>query len=156
MGQHNHYEIDGDVIDEIAEDRDMDWDAAAEFVAQMQNNPDEAIICEECGQHELRGEFLPVKQYPTPDGETHGLCRECYVPLLEERTSLSPQEARVFALVYAGYGWSEVQDAEDIASGQLGSVVNRVKGKLPKAQDALAEAQATINVLGRWDKAVQF
>lgn len=123
----------------------------ADFEQEYRDMRDSLDICQEC------------KAFPDPEGgvfveqrSTHQfdpstpdvLCNHCYGEFLAEATTLSNQEANVYALKESGLSHAQVADAlGGVSRSQVGTVMGRVKEKRRKAEDELTQAKRTSELI---------
>lgn len=123
----------------------------ADFEQEYRDMRDSLDICQECGAYPDSENGIHVEQRPTNqfDPSTPDmLCNHCYGGFLTEATTLSNQEADVYALKESGLSHAQVADAlGGLSRSQVGTVMGRVKEKRQKAEDEVEQAKRTSELI---------
>jgi DNA-binding CsgD family transcriptional regulator len=136
-----------DLIERIADEHGLSSEAAAAVVDDVQSDADVALVCSECGAT-TDDEARVVSAFTDPrDGERRALCDSCLTGLLESRTLLSPQQARILPLVLAGWGTTEIADALEIDRANVSVQKSKIRARGSEAWEQIEEAKATLAVL---------
>jgi len=138
---------DTDLIERIAQEHGLSTASAKAVVDDVQSDADVALVCSECGDTEDDGARV-VSAFTDPrDGEKRALCDSCFAGLLESRTMLSPQQARILPLMLAGWGPTEIADALGIDRPNVSVQQSKIRGRVDEAFEQLEEARSTLAVL---------
>lgn len=123
----------------------------ADFEQEYRDMVDSIQICQECGAHPDHEAGFHVDQRASNQFDLSSpdvLCNHCYAAFLAESTTLSQQEAEVYALKDSGLTYSQIADAQkSISRSQVGTVMGRIKKKREKAEDELQTAKRTAELI---------
>lgn len=148
-------QIAGDILTLDRYDHRLRWwvhqNHTGDFEQEYRDMRDSIETCQECGAHTDHDAGIHVTQRAsnqfdpsTPDV----LCNHCYAAFLEESTTLSQQEAEVYALKDAGLTYSQIADSHGgVSRSQVGTVMGRVKTKREKAEEELQTAKRTSELI---------
>lgn len=149
IGEHQTVtDQDTDLIERIAEEHDLTREEAREVVDDVQSDADVALICADCGATEGDdGTNAVVAAMDPTHAERRALCDSCLSAYLEERTILSPQQARILPLLLAGWRTSEIADALGIAPANVSVQKTKIDQKHGDATDQYKRAKNTLEVI---------
>lgn len=123
----------------------------ADFEQEYRDMQDSLDICQECEAYPDSENEVFVEQRSTNQFDPSAqdvLCNHCYGEFLTEATTLSKQEADVYALKESGLSHTQVSDAlGGLSRSQVGTVMGRVKEKRQKAEDELVQAKRTSELI---------
>jgi DNA-binding CsgD family transcriptional regulator len=138
---------DMDLIERIAQEHGLSTTSAKAVVDDVQSDADVALVCSECGDTEDDGARVVSAFRDPTDGERRALCDSCFAGLLESRTLLSPQQARILPLMLAGWGTTEIADALGIDRPNVSVQKSKIRGREDDAIEQLKEARSTLAAL---------
>lgn len=144
---------DTDLIERIAEEHDLSPEQARAVVDDVQSDAGVALACADCGattDSEMvsrRTANAVVAAMDPTRGERRALCDSCLSAYLEERTMLSPQQARIYPLLLAGWKTSEIADTLGIAPANVSVQKTKIDQKHGDATDQYKRAKNTLEVI---------
>lgn len=135
------------LIDRLMDAHDLDREAAAAVVDDVQSDADVALVCSSCGEAEDDGARAVLAAVDPRDGERRALCDSCYAEAVEDHTILAPQQARILALMLADWTVTDIADAIGADRGNVSTQKGKIKTKREDALEQIDTAQRTLAVL---------